>query len=76
MANDKKKNMVVASLAIGAIVLTGVGLGYYFYGGTTPPPPPSDQDPTAGFTDQERQEFQKEQEQREQMIKRSRPAGA
>ena len=40
MANDKKKNMVVASLAIGAIVLTGVGLGYYFYGGTTPRPLP------------------------------------
>jgi hypothetical protein len=75
MAKDKK-NTIVASLAIGAIVLTGAGLGYYFYGGGNPPPPPADMDPTAGLSEQEKIEFQKEQEQREQMIKRSRPAGA
>lgn len=66
--SDNKKNMIVGGLAVVAILVTAIGLGYYFYGGTTPPPPPAE--PPIVLTPDEQKEKDAAQQQRDRIVKR------
>jgi hypothetical protein len=74
MASQKdNKKVVMTAVAIAALALAGLLLYWNFAGEAEQPAPP---DITSGMSDAEKKEFEKNQADKQQLMKRTPPAGA